>query len=541
MPLDLSILGNVTRNLDPYRAGQEMADRFVGLADAGLNAWRTDKARRLIDDYRRWSTVQDADRFDMDAEIAKRMGDYNVDDDAEKRYQAAFENYQQGAPVVPEIPEGLTKETPQEWHNIVTGESGSAWADAVAKRDAAQKARDAYLAAWDEKKTRDIVSKQAQAELAKRMAQAKADAESAYNGLFADENARAEYEEARKRWTPWTGTGADRRAKFDDERLYELAEAVRWYRPDLAADLEKRAEASANRRNQLDLVKARNFSPLAIMERAQSAYNAASVRLREAWERLQQDPENAVLQEEYNRAAARAQQAGTAWENASNAYFGGNGAQGGANENPADAVVVQQRLLSEFTPRVGEYETLDALLKDAQAAGLNKKGLDGLRTIWNQRVQERQNDARIRIAEANAANATRNTNLNEKKYADATKGTDAAGAYSPANVSKAESILANLEAGADPKPYAEDLKRLGFRMEIQRIGGNLILVHAGKDISANSNAEIAKWLRDTYLPTARKAQGSAPGASGSSSTSPNSPNASGKPVTGQTADEALGF
>lgn len=509
MPLDLSILGNVTRNLDPYRAGQEMADRFVGLADAGLNAWRTDKARRLIDDYRRWSTVQDADRFDMDAEIAKRMGDYNVDDDAEKRYQAAFANYQQGAPVVPE-----------------GGDTA---------------ARDAYLAAWDEKKTRDIVSKQAQAELAKRMAEAKADAESAYNGLFADENARAEYEEARKRWTPWTGTGADRRAKFDDERLYELAEAVRWYRPDLAADLEKRAEASANRRNQLDLVKARNFSPLAIMERAQSAYNAASVRLREAWERLQQDPENAVLQEEYNRAAARAQQAGTAWENASNAYFGGNGAQGGANENPADAVVVQQRLLSEFTPRVGEYETLDALLKDAQAAGLNKKGLDGLRTIWNQRVQERQNEARIRIAEANAANATRNTNLNEKKYADATKGTDAAGAYSPANVSKAESILANLEAGADPKPYAEDLKRLGFRMEIQRIGGNLILVHAGKDISANSSAEIAKWLRDTYLPTARKAQGSAPGASGSSSTSPNSPNASGKPVTGQTADEALGF
>ena len=81
--LDLSILNNI-RAINPERSGAEMAQRFADLAGAGLNAWKTEKARKILEDYKKWSGETDADRFDMDAEVAKRMGGFNVDDDAER-------------------------------------------------------------------------------------------------------------------------------------------------------------------------------------------------------------------------------------------------------------------------------------------------------------------------------------------------------------------------------------------------------------------------------------------------------------------------
>lgn len=481
--LNLSILNSATRNIDPERSGAELAQRVADLTAAGLNAWKTEKAKQILEDYRKWSGETAADRFDMDAEVAKRMGGFNVDDDAEKRYQAAFANYQQGAPVVQD------------------GEPTTA--------------RDEYLAKWDEQLNRDILRKQAQAEYDKRLGTAKADAQAAFDSLYPDADSWAEYRAARQRWNPYTGEGADRRLKHDDEKLFEAADAIRWYRPDVAADLEKRGAAAREQRAARELYQAKMFNPLSRMERAQSAFNSAAVRLREAEARLASDRTNPMFKAQYESALSTFNLAQDALNEAQGAYFGTTGQAPSAQPgDAADLATGQLAMVEDLAQHVGEFASLDELMAEAARRGLNKKGRDELRQIWTQRVGERQKEQQLAQGERRLAQTDRDYRLKETQYDEGKRGTAVGGQYSDANVQTARNIAAGLRAGGDVKTYASDLKKLGFDVEVNPITGNLLLVRGTKKYSANSPAEVISWIEGTYLPAASAARGTGAGSRG---------------------------
>lgn len=478
--LNLSILNSATRNIDPERSGAELAQRVADLTAAGLNAWKTEKAKQILEDYRKWSGETAADRFDMDAEVAKRMGGFNVDDDAEKRYQQAFERYQQGAPVVQD------------------GEPTTA--------------RDEYLAKWDEQLNRDILRKQAQAEYDKRLGAAKADAQAAFDAIYPDAASWDEYRAARQRWNPYTGEGADRRAKFDDERLFEAADAIRWYRPDVAADLEKRGAAAREQRAARELYQAKMFNPLSRMERAQSAFNSAAVRLREAEARLASDRTNPMFKAQYESALSTFNLAQDALNEAQGAYFGTTGQAPSAQPgDAADLATGQLAMVEDLAQHVAEFASLDELMAEAARRGLNKKGRDELRQIWTQRVGERQKERQLEQGDRRLAQTDRDYRLKETQYDEGKRGTAVGGQYSDANVQTARNIAAGLRAGGDVKTYASDLKKLGFDVEVNPITGNLLLVRGTKKYSANSPAEVIRWIEGTYLPAAEAARGSSAG------------------------------
>ena len=481
--LNLSILNSATRNIDPERSGAELAQRVADLTAAGLNAWKTEKAKQILEDYRKWSGETAADRFDMDAEVAKRMGGFNVDDDAEKRYQQAFERYQQGAPVVQD------------------GEPTTA--------------RDEYLAKWDEQLNRDILRKQAQAEYDKRLGAAKADAQAAFDAIYPDAASWDEYRAARQRWNPYVGEGADRRAKFDDERLFEAADAIRWYRPDVAADLEKRGAAAREQRAARELYQAKMFNPLSRMERAQSAFNSAAVRLREAEARLASDRTNPMFKAQYESALSTFNLAQDALNEAQGAYFWTTGQATSAQPgDAADLATGQLAMVEDLAQHVAEFASLDELMAEAARRGLNKKGRDELRQIWTQRVGERQKERQLEQGDRRLAQTDRDYKLKETQYDEGKRGTAVGGQYSDANVQTARNIAAGLRAGGDVKTYASDLKKLGFDVEVNPITGNLLLVRGTKKYSANSPAEVISWIEGTYLPAAAAARGTGAGSRG---------------------------
>ena len=481
--LNLSILNSATRNIDPERSGAELAQRVADLTAAGLNAWKTEKAKQILEDYRKWSGETAADRFDMDAEVAKRMGGFNVDDDAEKRYQQALERYQQGAPVVQD------------------GEPTTA--------------RDEYLAKWDEQLNRDILRKQAQAEYDKRLGAAKADAQAAFDAIYPDADSWAEYRAARQRWNPYVGEGADRRAKFDDERLFEAADAIRWYRPDVAADLEKRGAAAREQRAARELYQAKMFNPLSRMERAQSAFNSAAVRLREAEARLASDRTNPMFKAQYESALSTFNLAQDALNEAQGAYFGTTGQAPSAQPgDAADMATGQLAMVEDLAQHVAEFASLDELMAEAARRGLNKKGRDELRQIWTQRVGERQKERQLEQGDRRLAQTDRDYKLKETQYDEGKRGTAVGGQYSDANVQTARNIAAGLRSGGDVKTYASDLKKLGFDVEVNPITGNLLLVRGTKKYSANSPAEVIRWIEGTYLPAAAAARGTGAGSRG---------------------------
>ena len=478
--LDFSIL-NTVRGIDPERSAAEMAQRVSDALGAGVNAWKTDKARKILEDYRKWSGETEADRFDMDAEIAKRMGGFDVSKDAEDRYQKAYANYTQGAPVVPE------------------------------GGDAAE--RDAYLAKWDEKTNRDILTKQAQAEYDRRLAEAKRGAQEAFDALYPDAASWDEYRAARERWNPYVGEGQNRRAKYDDEKLYEAADAIRWYRPDIAAELDARAKNAFDRRTQLEMYQAKMFNPLSRMERAQSAFNSAAVRLREAEARLASDRTNPMFKQQYESALSTFNMAQDALNEAQNAYFGAEGrAPAGEPGEAANLATGQLALVEEMAQELDKFGSLDELMAEAAKRGLNKKGRDELRTIWTQRVGERQRETQLAQGERRLNQADRDFALKETQYNEGKRGTGVGGQYSDANVQTARNIAAALKNGGDVKPYADDLKKLGFTVEVNPVTGSLLIIRGTKKYSANSADEIVSWIENTYLPAAEAARASAPAA-----------------------------
>lgn len=510
MALDLSILGTAIRDIDPERSAADMAQRFANFATAGLNAWKTAKARKILEDYKKWSGETAADRFDMDAEVAKRMGGFNVGDDTERRYKQAYETYLSGAPA--EVADATDDENKLIDESLAAGTISPELAAKIAERKNAQKARADYLAKWDEKATRAILAKQAQAEYNRRKEQAEKDAKAEYAALYPDEQGWAEYRAARERWNPYVGEGANRRAKYDDERLFEAADAIRWYRPDVAADLEKRAAAARDRRAQLELYNAKMFNPLSRMERAQSAFNSAAVRLREAEARLESDGTNEMYRKQYEQALATFNRAQTALNEAQAGYFGDDGTAGEFG-NAADLATRQQALLNELTPEIGNFETLDELMAEATRRGLNKKGRDALRTIWTQRVGERQRETAIAQREKQIAQgdrrldqADRDYALKNQQYVEGKKGTAVGGKYSDANVDTARNIAAALKAGADLKSYVSDLKKLGFDVEVNRVTGSILIAGVNKPWTANTNKEVISWIEGTYLPAAERAR-----------------------------------
>lgn len=513
--LDLSILGSASQ-INPDAEGDRYAAAVSNAATSGSGFWKTQKAKKLMDEYRKWSELTPADKFDMDAEIAKRMGGFDAAKDAEDQYKKAYENYVSGAPVVPEIPEGLTKENSPAWRDNVTGESGSDWADAVAARDAGQKARDEYLAKWDEKTNRDIFAKQAQAEYNRRLAQARRGAQEAYDALFDSPEARAEYEEARKSISPFTGEGADRRAKFDDERLYELADRVRWYRPDLAAALEQRAAQSAQRRMALEARRAQMFSPQAVMQRAQIALDAAVRRRDRIAAQLAGDENNENLQNQLRQAEAQVQAIQASYDQAFQGYFGadiGAGAANGEGPDVVEAVTRQNRLVSELLPRIGEFASLADYLDEARKLGASNKSLGALRQAWKQRFDEEQRaksadqrDRSLDQGDVRNANAKRALELRELEIAKKDAGVSAGGIYSQANISKAEGVVRALQNGQDLKTQVNALKSLGYDVQLDTASGGFILFRYGKKVAEVGAQDALRWLQNDYLPKAYEAQ-----------------------------------
>lgn len=508
--LDFSIL-NTVRGIDPERSAAEMAQRVSDALGAGVNAWKTDKARKILEDYRKWSGETDADRFDMDAEIAKRMGGFDAAKDAEGRYQKAYENYVAGAPVVDADTSDAEKQLIDE--SLAQGGITPELSAAIKERKNAQAARDAYLAKWDEQATRAILAKQAQAEYDRRLAEAKRGAQEAFDALYPDAASWDEYRAARERWNPYVGEGQNRRAKYDDEKLYEAADAIRWYRPDIAAELDARAKNAFDRRTQLEMYQAKMFNPLSRMERAQSAFNSAAVRLREAEARLASDRTNPMFKQQYESALSTFNMAQDALNEAQNAYFGAEGRAPAGEPGEAAALATGQlALVEEMAQELDKFGSLDELMAEAAKRGLNRKGRDELRTIWTQRVGERQRETQLAQGQRRLDQADRDFALKETQYAEGKRGTGIGGQYSDANVQTARNIAAALKNGGDVKPYADDLKKLGFTVEVNPVTGSLLIIRGTKKYSANSADEIVSWIEGTYLPAAEAARASAPAA-----------------------------
>lgn len=541
--LDLSILGTYAR-FNPEAAGQRYADAISNAAASAIQFWKTDKARKIMDDYKKWSQVHPADTFDMDAETKKRLGGFDVEKAAAETLAGKKKAYMDAAPT----DEVLDVEAPADElvegfpgidvdvtdpRNMPKGKPVSgldpeiqieeeleqrAEADTAteARRAAAQKRRQEYVDAWDEEKAAKEARTEAEAEYRRRLETAREEAQAAYDGLFDSPEARAEYEAGRERWNPFVGEGAGRRAKYDDERLYEVADAVRWYRPDLAAAIEQRAAQSAQRRMALEARRAQMFSPQAVMQRAQIALDAAVRRRDRIAAQLAGDENNENLQMQLRQAEAQVQAIQASYDKAFQGYFGadlGAGTEIGEGPDVVEAVTKQNRLVSELLPRIGEFETLEDYLEEARQLGASNKSLGALRQAWKQRFDEEQRaksaDQRDRaLDQADERNdlAKRNLNLREIELKKAEVGIDKNGVYSDKNVEKAKSIAKDLRNGGEIKTHVSALRKLGYDVQFDNASGGFILFRYGKKVATVGPDDAIKWIEGSYLPEAAAAR-----------------------------------
>lgn len=523
--LDLSILGSASQ-INPDAEGDRYAAAVSNAATSGIGFWKTQKAKKLMDEYRKWSELTPADKFDMDSETQARMGDFDVAKDAEERFNRRKEEYFSKAPKVEDVK--LTEAAPDELNQPVSTldpelqldideQERADMAEEDARRIArAEKARADYEAGWNEEEARAAAGAEAQAEYQRRLAQASRGAQEAYDALFDSPEARAEYEEVRKSISPFTGEGADRRAKFDDERLYELADRVRWYRPDLAAAIEQRAAQSAQRRMALEARRAQMFSPQAVMQRAQIALDAAVRRRDRIAAQLAGDENNENLQNQLRQAEAQVQAIQASYDQAFQGYFGaeiGAGAANGEGPDVVEAVTRQNRLVSELLPRIGEFASLADYLDEARKLGASNKSLGALRQAWKQRFDEEQRaksadqrDRSLDQGDVRNANAKRALDLRELEIAKKDAGVSAGGIYSQANISKAEGVVRALQNGQDLKTQVNALKSLGYDVQLDTASGGFILFRYGKKVAEVGAQDALRWLQNDYLPKAYEAQ-----------------------------------
>lgn len=534
--LDLSILGTYAR-FNPEAAGQRYADAISNAAASAIQFWKTDKARKIMDDYKKWSQVHPADTFDMDAETKKRLGGFDVEKTAADLLAGKKKTYMDAAPTdevldveatADELVEGfpgidvdvtdprnMPKGKPVSGLDPEIQLEAEAEADMEARRAAAQKRRQEYVDAWDEEKAAKEARTEAEAEYRRRLETAREEAQAAYDGLFDSPEARAEYEAGRERWNPFVGEGAGRRAKYDDERLYEVADAVRWYRPDLAEAIERRAEAAANRRAQMEARRAQMFSPQAVVQRAQIALDSAQRWYTQCVEALKGNEDNPVLQQRLRDAEARVLRATETYNQATAGYFGGEpGADvGGERPDIAAAVTEQAQLVKELLPRIGEFGSLDELLGAAREMGASNKSMDALRQAWKQRVDEeqRKKSAEQRdksLAQADVRNdiAQKNLQLKEEQIVKGEAGTGKGGIYSAENIAKAEGVVRSLRNGATLLSQQSALKDLGFDVQVDNATGGILIFRYGKKVAQGSPDAAIKYLENVYLPAARAAQ-----------------------------------
>lgn len=523
--LDLSILGSASQ-INPDADGDRYAAAVSNAVTSGIGFWKTQKAKKLMDEYRKWSELTPADKFDMDSETQARMGDFDVAKDAEERFNRRKEEYFSKAPKVEDVK--LTEAAPDELNQPVSTldpelqldideQERADMAEEDARRIArAEKARADYEAGWNEEEARAAANDEAQAEYRRRLAEARKGAQEAYDALFESPEARAEYEEARKRVNPFTGEGADRRAKYDDERLYELADRVRWYRPDLAAAIEQRAAQSAQRRMALEARRAQMFSPQAVMQRAQIALDAAVRRRDRIAAQLAGDENNENLQNQLRQAEAQVQAIQASYDQAFQGYFGADIGAGAANSEGPDvveAVTRQNRLVSELLPRIGEFASLADYLDEARKLGASNKSLGALRQAWKQRFDEEQRaksadqrDRSLDQGDVRNANAKRALELRELEIAKKDAGVSAGGIYSQANISKAEGVVRALQNGQDLKTQVNALKSLGYDVQLDTASGGFILFRYGKKVAEVGAQDALRWLQNDYLPKAYEAQ-----------------------------------
>jgi len=523
--LDLSILGS-TSQINPDAEGDRYAAAVANAVTSGIGFWKTQKAKKLMDEYRKWSELTPADKFDMDAETQARMGDFDVAKDAGERFNRRKEEYFSKAPKVEDVKltEAATDELNQPVSTLdpelqldIDEQERADMAEEDARRVArAEKARADYESGWNEEEARAAANAEAQAEYQRRLAQARRGAQEAYDALFDSPEARAEYEEVRKSISPFTGSGAERRAKFDDERLYELADRVRWYRPDLAAAIEQRAAQSAQRRMALEARRAQMFSPQAVMQRAQIALDAAVRRRDRIAAQLAGDENNENLQNQLRQAEAQVQAIQASYDQAFQGYFGadiGSGAANGEGPDVVEAVTRQNRLVSELLPRIGEFASLADYLDEARKLGASNKSLGALRQAWKQRFDEEQRaksadqrDRSLDQGDVRNANAKRALELRELEIAKKDAGVSAGGIYSQANISKAEGVVRALQNGQDLKTQVNALKSLGYDVQLDTASGGFILFRYGKKVAEVGAQDALRWLQNDYLPKAYEAQ-----------------------------------
>lgn len=534
--LDLSILGTYAR-FNPEAAGQRYADALSNAAASAIQFWKTDKARKIMDDYKKWSQVHPADTFDMDTETKKRLGGFDVEKAAAETLAGKKKAYMDAAPTDEVIdveapadelvegfpgidvdvtdPRNMPKGKPVSGLDPEIQLEAEAEADMEARRTAAQKRRQEYVDAWDEEKAAEEARAEAEAEYRRRLKTAQEEAQAAYDGLFDSPEARAEYEAGRERWNPFVGEGAGRRAKYDDERLYEVADAVRWYRPDLAEAIERRAEAAANRRAQMEARRAQMFSPQAVVQRAQIALDSAQRWYTQCVEALKGNEDNPVLQQRLRDAEARVLRATETYNQATAGFFGGDSGADVGGERPdiAAAVTEQAQLVKELLPRIGEFGSLDELLGAAREMGASNKSMDALRQAWKQRKDEElrvksteQRDKSLAQADVRNDIAQKNLQLKEEQIVKGEAGTGKGGIYSAENIAKAEGVVRSLKNGATLLSQQSALKDLGFDVQVDNATGGILIFRYGKKVAQGSPDAAIKYLQNVYLPAARTAQ-----------------------------------
>lgn len=481
--LNARLIGTVGADINPNAEADRLLGAAAGFVPALLGAWKTKKARELVDEYKKWSSVHPADEFDKEMEIAKRI---------EEAKRAYMEGAPAGVVLAPE--DELQKPVSDLDPEMQIEEELDA--REVARLVADTKRR-AYISGWDE----ELARKEAEKEVLE-----------AYNALFEDEAAREEYEQMRRRWNPYEGAGDERRPKTDDERFFELADAVRWYRPDLGAVLDERGRMAYQSRMQKEIAQAQFQRPDQVMMRAQIALDSAARRVQQAKIDLDND-RSAINEERLNRVLTEYDRAAALYDAASDRYMRTQGMPMPEVSlgNRASELGRQARLQEEWkSVDLSQFDSREEMLQAAQDSGLNAKGIEWLHKRWRDEVKEgldlraadRYDEKLLLEQQREARSAAKER---KEEY-----GVGKGGRYSPENVRAIQSIVSNPESikdGTKIRALLPTLRAAGFDVEVGRYSTGIPFFHKSGSTVPITQKEVLEWAKRYLRDAATQQQG----------------------------------
>lgn len=291
------------------------------------------------------------------------------------------------------------------------------------------------------------------------------------------------------------------------QQLERISSRVLPYSKSQSDALLKSAQIEAQREHQ--------FSPISMMQRAQSALITAQQIDSHAQAALKENSSDPAVVQAAIEARNDLERARAFHAKVSSAFYGNDGTPESRSraEGVVNATVGQQKLYSELAQQVEGFQTLGDLLAAAKEKGLSPALQERIGQLWRQRKADDRADKNVELSDERTKQGGRRLDQADRKFAfdkenvaKGEKGTAKGGAFSQENITKAENIVAALRSGGDLKSFASDLKTLGFDLEKQKISGNLLVARTSKDFTPNTNAEVIAYLEKTYLPKARKAQ-----------------------------------